>query len=425
MEMSKTTLTSVGRRSLHRRVAATCSRRFGIVLALALVSGWGDAAQKGMGQIPLLPRPVYISPNPQTDRKGTDAPESLLRELHPWAESRPGAWKRCVIMTETRDANGKPLLTSTRENRITLEAFEPLGARLRIESSVTVGSVDEIPSGDGRTPGFFDPHPRVVIEPLIPGLPNIPVTESLETAEDVTENQTTEEMNAETTRPRSRIPFSELLPPPDTSRLLLPPLARILPAAGAQMERTEKKEGGISLRFGEIRREDIDVGGRAIRCNVQTIWCEDEDRQIVSELWSNRQIPPYLFRRTTTIQDRRTSGVLSRQSMEVWSLDRLQPLRRGEEPRRFIQTRMTEQSGGQETTTYLLSLPEVPGQVVRYTMSLRNQAGQIESLTSMMLTDFGNGAAIPVATSKDSHPPPPLPAPPVRNEKKKERDETE
>ncbi|MDO4558715.1 MAG: hypothetical protein Q4C47_07100, partial [Planctomycetia bacterium] len=116
--------------------------------------------------------------------------------------------------------------------------------------------------------------------------------------------------------------------------------------------------------------------------------------QIVSELWCNRQIPPYLFRRTTTIRDRRTSGVLSRQSMEVWSLDRLQPLRRGEEPRRFIQTRMKELSGGNETTTYLLSLPEVPGRVVRYTMSQRDESGKIVSLASMMLTDFGGGAPV-------------------------------
>ena len=355
----------------------------------------------------------------------TESPESILRYLHPWTGSRPGAWKRCIVITETRDENGKPLLTSTRENRITLEAFEPIGARLRIESNVALASSLGSVEGGYQPPGpgsrtFSDPHPRIVIEPFIPGLPNIPVTD-----EPTVPATTGTGALPFPSLPEPMIPFIRRFPErpivPSPIRQFVPPLVRLVPSPtdipgrSGTTGTTVGDPPGVSLRFEKPRYENLDVSGRMVRCTVTTVRCEDVDRRIVSDLYYNLEVSPYLFRRNTAISDRSTGKIISRQALDVMRLDKPVVLYRDEPPRALILTRMMETTDDGETTSYLLSQPDVPGQVVRYTVSQKNAEGRIVSLVSMILADFGQGkgpATPPSPLPTDPTGPLPLPLPP-------------
>ncbi len=379
---------------------------------------------------------------------------SSLRDLHSWSDSLPGSWKRCLIMTETCDEKGQTLFSSTRENRITLEAFEPSGARLRIESTVELsGSEMGGNTGTGKSKRVvFDPHPRIVIEPFLPGLPNISVTRP--DTSNVTEQKSASsgktpqsllELPEQSSEPSNRS-FGVPLEPDsegdtsDTPPLLTPGILPV-PAPGlrpllpirsrnAVVTRTANDSGlsdtlepatedatseplasetsgnasqqaGV-LRFSKVQSETLLIDGRSIPCSVQTVSYEDAERRIVSVLYYNKQVVPHLFRRTTTIHHSQTNELLTEQTFEVHSLEKLLVFRRGEPQRRFIQSRLLERTGGNETTTYLLSLPEVPGRVVRYTMGQKNSKGRLLSAVSMSLLDFGNGESTASPTLEPS-----------------------
>lgn len=383
--------------------------------------------------------PKIVEAPTQTTITRLDA--SSLRDLHPWSDTPTGSWKRCLIMTETLDEKGQTLFSSTRENRITLEAFEPAGARLRIESTVELSASEMGESaGSGKNKRVvFDPHPRIVIEPFLPGLPNISVVrpeipgsgerksdtpvDAQKSLLDLPERSSdlADTFGVPVERGSEGEEAPSVIQPPIVPGILpmpAPGLRPLLPirsrgeaetadpaktdSLATENETVVSGDSAGTLRFGKVQSETLLIDGRSILCSVQTVSYEDTERRIVSVLYYNKQVVPYLFRRKTTIHHRKTDELLTEQTFEVHSLEKQLVFRRGEPQRRFIQSRLSERAGGNETTTYMLSLPEVPGRVVRYTMGQKNSKGRLLSAVSMSLLDFGSGEIPPQIESTDA-----------------------
>ncbi|MCE9608199.1 MAG: hypothetical protein K8U03_25215 [Planctomycetia bacterium] len=135
----------------------------------------------------------------------------------------------------------------------------------------------------------------------------------------------------------------------------------------------------------ELEPEELQIDGRAYRCEVHRSEAEVNGRRLITKSWIAPQTTPFVLRRLTTTTDVATGNLIGETLNEVLSLSQLRIMARS---RQVAEVRIVQRHPRGQTTSRAVSCPEIPGGLVSQTSEEFDTQGRLLRRTKMELVDF-------------------------------------
>jgi hypothetical protein len=141
------------------------------------------------------------------------------------------------------------------------------------------------------------------------------------------------------------------------------------------------------VKMKEVGHTSLTIGQRKISCDVRQIQMTSDNVRTTTKICTSDQTSPQVLRRETVTNDLKNDVKVSETVMEVLALD--MPWKVLAEIKSAAYTRTVSTDSGRTTTTFAVTVEEIPGAVVCHSSKELDANGRVVRRSTLELVDYG------------------------------------